>query len=148
MKNEEKILAMLEGLTGKVEGISSDLGELSNTVKMQGTVLDKLVVKVDKLEQGQAKLEEDVARLEQLIISTKENVALLENEQGVRIGALFDLNSCIEDIIKKALAEVSSVKPRIEIHSLDIARLLMERADVDYKLNRLLRLHADELNSA
>ena len=162
MSNEEKIMLMLEGLNSKVEGIdskvegiSNDLKEFSNTVADHGIVLEKLVDKVDKLKEGQAKLEEgqsklekDMTRLEQLTISAKEVVVLLENEQDKRIGTLYDANSRLYGMIKEALAEVSKVEPRLDFYNVDITRLLTEQADLKYKLNKLLRLHENELSIA
>ena len=169
MSNEEKIILMLEGLgsridglTGKVDGLTSkvewmsdDLEELSDTVKKQGEILENLVSKVekledrmDRLEDRMDKLEENQVKLEQLVVSTKEVVVLLETEQAQRIGSLFDADSRLYDTVKKALAEVSKVEPRLDFYGIDIMKLLSEQADMKYKLNKLLRLHENELNIA
>ena len=141
MSNEEKILTMLTGL-------SNDLGELASAVNNHGVVLEKLVSNVEKLEEGQVKLEINLTRLEQLVQDTKESVVLLENEQSRRIGALYDANERLYDMMKKALFDVSAVESRLDMHSIDIARLYVERTELNYKLNKLLRNQENERNSA
>ena len=149
MKNEEKILTMLEGLTSTVtkqgtalDKLTSTVEGLSSTVTKQGAALDKLVGKVDKLEtdvaklqQGQDRLETDVAklqqgqdRLEEIIIETKESVVLIENDHGKKIGALFDAQSRIHDIAKEILTKVNRIDARLDRHDIEIVDLYLKRA--------------------
>jgi len=57
MNNEEKILSMLETLVVKVDKLETTVDKLETTV-------DKLETTVDKLEAGQAKLEAGLTRVE------------------------------------------------------------------------------------
>jgi adenosyl cobinamide kinase/adenosyl cobinamide phosphate guanylyltransferase len=98
------------------------------------SILETLVVKVDKLEQGQAKLEQRQAKLESEMVelkaevqSTKEHVILIENEHGKKIGALFDGQDVLLGYIKKMNEDIARIKERGELRDLRIIRLESDR---------------------
>ena len=89
----------------------------------------KLEQSVAKLEQGQAKLEQSVAKLENDVSSIKEDVSsirgsvvIMENEYGMKIGALYDgyINS------QKDIKRIEPLEERVD--SLETRVWVLEQA--------------------
>ena len=76
-----------------------------------------------KLEQGQVKLEQGQVKLEQMIMDTKESVVIIENDHGRQIGALFDGQSRIHDMLEEVLETVQDILAKLERHDIEIALL-------------------------
>ena len=92
MNNEEKIMSMLE----------------------------TLVIKVDKLEQGQVKLEQEVQ-------AVKEITLRMEHEHGQQLKALFDGYSGLYDISESIRKDVVSIQGKQQKQDLHIAWLNSQR---------------------
>jgi peptidoglycan hydrolase CwlO-like protein len=78
------------------------------------TLLETLVVKVDKLEAEVTDMKTEITDIKTEITNMKtqfsgmrENVALIEVEHGQKLGALFDAYSAMSDDIKLILPTVS-----------------------------------------
>ena len=86
-------------------------------------VLKLILDELKDLKQGQAKLEQGQAKLEQLIMDTKESVVLIENDHGKQIGALFDGQSRIKDMVEEILETVQNMQAKLDRHDVEIAVL-------------------------
>ena len=83
-----------------------------------------------KLEQGQTKLEQGQTKLETEIIRIRESVAIIENDHGKKLGALFDAYSILSDkleplpgAIETLQEDVAIIKTVVTSHSKDISAL-------------------------
>lgn len=93
MNNEEKILSMLEQLTGDVSIIKDDVSGLKTRMDTLDTKVDKLDARVDKLD---AKVD-DIDRA----------VIRIENEHGDKLAALEDGRKMNYQLLKQIEKKVS-----------------------------------------
>lgn len=113
MNKDDKILEMLENLTGKVDGLVTAVEGLTSTVEKHGVLIDGLTTTVKDL----------TAQVEDV----RHTVAVIEVEHGQKIGALFDGYSRVSDDIKQILpvvelaektaTDVSIIKTAVTSHA-------------------------------
>ena len=110
MSNEDKILAILEQMSGRLGNIETDVAGLKTDVS--------------DLKQGQAKLETGQTKLEESVDRLHGSVAVIENDHGKSLGALHsEFKYVREDLdylkpfIETTAAKVSILEASISIHA-------------------------------
>jgi len=130
MKNEEKMLSLLETLTTQFNGLNTKFDTLETKFDNLETKFDTLETKFDNLEAKFDNLDAKVTNLETRmenvetnLTEVKQTVTLIETEHGKKLDGLFDGYALNHEIITETRADVKTIKNRLDMHDVYIASL-------------------------
>lgn len=123
MNNEEKILQMLESLTGKVGQLTEDMSELKADVSGLKADVSGLRTDVDLLKEDQAAMQETLTR----VAVTQENFVLprlqVLTEGQVALRETLASKKDTEKRLKVLESDMSVIKTVVRTHSGQLAAL-------------------------
>ena len=108
MSNEEKILELLQGMSGDISELKQGQARMEKRLDSLEEKVDRLEEKVDSLEQKVDSLEQKVDRLEQRVDSLEQRVGSLER----------DVSSLKSDmrILKQKVSDLDQVQAMAVLH--------------------------------
>ena len=122
MSNEEKILELLQGMSGDISELKQGQARMEKRLDSLEEKVDRLEEKVDSLEQKVDSLEQKVDSLEQKVDRLEQRVDSLEQRVGSleqRVGSLErDVSSLKSDmrILKQKVSDLDQVQAMAVLH--------------------------------
>jgi len=124
---DEKIFSMLETIITKVGNLEDGFSGLKADVSGLKADVSGLKTDVSGLKKDVAGLKKDVAHLQTQVTDTRERIILMENDNKLQFGGLFDGYQQLYEITGDIRTEVVRLSAKQDKHDFQIFRLHSEK---------------------
>jgi septation ring formation regulator EzrA len=115
MKNEERILSILESMQGQMSTMQGQMSTMQGQMStMQGQISD--------LQTGQKEIGSELKEIRSELADVRQSVAVIEHDHGKKIGALYDHMSLSRNLVKE-FDELKETVGKLKFGS-DVIRLV------------------------
>ena len=129
VNNEEKILSLLETVVVKMDKLETDVSDLKQGQARLEADVTGLKQGQAKLEEGQARLSADVSLLKEDMTFVKDRVTIIEVEHGENLAALGDGYKMLYDISKDVRGDIASMHNKLDEHNAYINALWRDKLE-------------------
>jgi len=120
MNNEDRIISLL---TSMQASINTRLDKLDAGQTALSEIVDSVEAKVMKMEAGQVVMQADITNVKTELQDAKEILVVLENENKLAHGGLFDKIDDFQKKANEAIEQHEAIDEHLENHDLRLIRL-------------------------